>query len=238
MSPTPVYSDSLLADALNIAGGVLYFGDTTIGMRTNTSNLKSCVPANCASSLHPWQSGVIGILTTNGSNLYWVNGTVIDSCSIASCTPVQYSGDNPSAITNNGSSIFWSDGSGYVYGCSATSGACTNPVTISSGRVSPGAVAADSNYVYWADNAGIMECPVGGCGGSAPIALGTGNLNSLVTDGTYVYWTDGNGVWRARPGVANSAIEIVPNETGAGTVGVGSVGVYWSTTSAIRALAK
>lgn len=106
------------------------------------------------------------------------------------------------------------------------------------GRSGLGALAVDSSNVYWSDSAGVLECPIIGCG--SPVVLGAGQTaNSIGTDGTHVYWTTGSSVVRATIGQANSATTIAPNETGAAYVGVGPSAVYWGLSNGdIAMLAK
>jgi hypothetical protein len=166
--------------------------------------------------------------------MYWAIASGIEDCSVASCTAAQFQAtglDAVFAIATNGSSLFWTDSTtGNVMSCAASSGACTNPITIDALRNAPTVIAADGNNVYWAEADGVMQCPATGCGGNQPTALASGqqNANSIAVDATYVYWTTGASVVRASIGVANSATTIAQNQGGAATVGVGQQAVYWS----------
>ena len=219
-----------------VSGGTLYWVD--LPKKGYTATVQSCKAASCT----PTGIGslVTGGIATNGTNVYWWENTnLIEACSIASCTPVQFTAatslnGGPFSVAADSSTVFWTDSSiGKVMSCAATSGACASPATVASGRTSPDALTTDGANVYWSDAAGVFQCPVGGCGGAAPTLLASGqqNANSIVSDGTYVYWATGSSIVRARVGQASSALTIAPNQTGAGTIGVGNQAVYWSLSS-------
>jgi hypothetical protein len=198
-----------------------------------SSNVDTCSPGNCSapSSLG---SSVYGGFTSNGTNLYWWAGTKgVDWCAISSCTTTSFNSlaantsAGPYTMAANASTLFWLDTTaGGVLSCQTNVKTCLSPTTIISGRTGLGVVAADSTNVYWSDSAGVLECPIIGCG--TPIVLGSGQTaNSMGVDSQYVYWTTGSSVVRAKIGQASSATTIAPNESGAAPIAVGPSAVYW-----------
>ena len=69
-------------------------------------------------------------------------------------------------------------------------------LVLGSGRGHPIGVAVDAANVYWADEAGLQRCAIGGCGNS-PTVLATQGDQAVVLDATYAYFTGSNG-WVGR----------------------------------------
>ncbi len=234
-----------------VSGGTLFWEvpgslKTTGGL----SFIASCPPSNCTTPTN-LGSMVTGGIATNGTNLYWWNGTsTLDTCAISGCTTASqvntYSSSQPSAtgaaytVAANATSVFWAaSATGTILSCIASNGLCAGTIAISTGRVGATVIAADASNVYWNETAGVMQCPVGGCAGAAPTVLGAANATNIASDGTYVYWPSGTTIYRAQIGHAGSAVAIAQNQAGAGTVAVGPKAVYWSVnTGNIMLLAK
>jgi hypothetical protein len=214
-----------------------------------SSWVQSCLPnSSCGMATNPLLDFPGGVATakfqyggfaTNGPKLYWwASATQIDWCTISTCStqtsmPTTYtSAANNTApaagtMAANATTLFWLDTTvGGVVSCQTNINSCVSPFTVASGRSGLGVLAVDSSNVYWSDSAGVLECPVLGCGG-APTLLGAGPANSIVTDGTFVYWNTGSSVMRATIGQMNSGKPIAQGQTGAVYLGVGPIAVYW-----------
>jgi hypothetical protein len=153
----------------------------------------------------------------------------LDNCGQGAAAPAQFALASASHAVWSGV-LYWTDTSlAQVVKCTAaTPSGCTSTSVVAGTSTSPSVLDVDNTNVYFADSAGVHQCPIGGCASSLTIAGGQQNANSITSDGTYVYWANSTSIMRATIGVMNSGIAIAQNQTNAATIGVGTKGVYWS----------
>jgi hypothetical protein len=105
--------------------------------------------------------------------------------------------------------------------------------TLASGGTSPIGIAADSSYVYWADQALGTVMRVANGGGSAPVTIASGQSGptGVAVDATYVYWTNYNGgtVMRAPIGGGSAPTTIASGLQEPLSIAVDGSGIYWTT---------
>jgi hypothetical protein len=132
----------------------------------------------------PWVCWVeLGTDMLKGKNL--VNGETLN------LSP----GGNPANLAVNSSEVFWSNGmmAGSVNSAELDGG--PGGMTLATGLVYPGGIAADDTNVYWANGGSdghgqsVMQVPIEG---GTPTVLSSGGQDPsfLVIDEASVYWTD------------------------------------------------
>jgi hypothetical protein len=143
---------------------------------------------------------------------------------------------NTYGIATFGSNVYWSDfrGSAPIRAVDLQDGGV---VTLAPDRPVPLGVAADANYVYWAESGGTAQ---GGAlmkvsrGGGAPVTLASGlTPNAIAIDDAFVYAVVGfgrqNGGIVKAPLVGGPVTVLAAGQSGPSGIAVDGTSVYWTT---------
>ena len=166
-TPTVLATGQNGPTGITVGGSVAYW--VNIGVGVNGGSVMSCATTGCANQPTPLATNLnspTAIAVATDGNAYWTGSSGTMKCAIASCTPAAF-GPGGSDIVVDGTNAYWTATGGPVRcalgGCGGT------PTAISTGQLSPWAMAVDGNNVYWTNLSGhtVTFCAIGGgCGGN------------------------------------------------------------------------
>lgn len=226
-----------------VSGGNVYWA--SVG-RNGPGAIVGCTgdcPMYVSGLLADSQDGPAGLMT-DGTNLYWTNGSSgeVMSCpawlpdaGMNPCNPTALATgrESPGALAVQGDTIYWSDDAGIV---TCPIAGCNDQPTV----LVPGAqvywLAVDENNVYWSDYyAGmIMECSIQGCD-AGPTAMASDQPQGpeqIVIDTTNLYWVNpstGLVMKCAIQGCGGTGTVIAQNQPGAGRMAIDVTHIFWAT---------
>jgi hypothetical protein len=196
-------------------------------------------------------------IVVNQSSVYFISDLGIRTCSTdgdgGPCTGFYAVGGNafPVWLATNGQELYWTDGtSNNVLAC-ILGAPCTTPMVLyNSGSATPGAIAADTQNVYFTDAVpdpsntnenlvSIKECPLSGCGANLKILAtnqpgigGDVQAEILAVDADNVYWVNtaqnGSIMKCAIAGCGGSPTILSADQVGPSAIAIDDQNVYWS----------
>jgi hypothetical protein len=150
-------------------------------------------------------------IVSDGTNVYWSDGTTIWSCAVGGCAnePTTFfsasigeedAGSTPPIvdIALDSMNVYWAGSPAglithNVTSCLKSGCGATLLMSYGSDVVPATGVASDGINVFWTDVSGVHTCPVTGCDTSIPV-VGSGKAapGVLSLGSKYVYWVDVN----------------------------------------------
>jgi hypothetical protein len=176
-------------------------------------SLGSCATAGCetASSLAQLVTPGAGVLATDATDVYFLDGPVVRACSKPACAggprTIAALGQVPKGIAVDDAYVYVSiggaaaapDNSGAVLVCPKR-GCLGAPTVLASGLHHPTYLALDASRVYWIDegtagagnaDGDVEACGKGGCGGQPDVLAAHQPLPALLAvDDSCVYWAN------------------------------------------------
>lgn len=236
----PILLGTGYAFGLAVVGGFVHWGDFSSG------KVWRCAVGGCGgnpTAIALNQTSIRGV-ATDGVKIYWSANNNILGCDPASCTPFTVrtgTGAIFDMAADQATVLYVDTAASKVYACATPT--CTTPLLLGTGSHD---VSAYSGKAFWGNGATdlIVSCAITGCS-NAPKTLGTSYSPSHpASDGSYVYFRDELSYKIQRcPALAGCAAgaEIFANDQrgqpGGGLV-IDGTHVYWTTSSAVRRLAK
>lgn len=186
---------------------------------------------------------------TNGTDVYWNNGTLsppnapagLAKCSVSGC-PLgsEVAGAGPAwQIALDGKNVYWTTHSAEVLTC-PLSGCGSSPTALWSADLAPAAsgIAVDASDVYWSTaNGEVMKCALSGCNNTPTVLVGAtaalAATNQIALDDANVYVVDANPAGQGRVvGCAKAGCGSNPAELAIGlnaprALVTDGVNVYW-----------
>jgi len=186
---------------------------------------------------------------TDGTDVYWNNGTFSPSgapaglakCSVSGCAlGSEVAGAGPAwQIALDGKNVYWTTHSAEVLTC-PLSGCGSSPMALWSAGLAPAAsgIAVDASDIYWSTAKGeVMKCALSGCNNTPTVLVGAtaalAAANQIALDDGNVYVVDANPAGQgrvlgcAKSGCGNNPAELAIGLNAPRALVTDGVNVYW-----------
>jgi hypothetical protein len=215
-----------LPQQIALTATTLYWGNSGVGPQS--------MPIDGGTVTQIDSNGAAGV-AVNGTTFFWAsttNGKVWSQpLGGGPITTVASAQGGPKGLAATDGVLAWADSTtGEIMSCTLSGGVAGMPVELTSGQLSPTAIAVDGQNVYWANRAAapdgsIAQLPL--AGGTPFVLAPDQNMpTGLAIDGTNLYWSAGELI-KTVPIDGGAVVSLAASQNAPMGVAVDATSVYW-----------